>query len=441
MAHASERGYVPPDLVGAFLKGNGRRPSKVAVHRKTLDDLLGDTIPKEFWEARTVDRVALPLDAAGGLDADLVAARVSRDAPLSTIVMSEAVACRVHDLGLALAGRGADEAAADDFSKVDWGRLVGCVVPYVTQSPPRVGDSWAFNPVLDGDHPFAFRPVVMSTLGRPDVKGHQGYVMAQGVTVSARAFNYPQSMPDKRVSLGINPVFEETFAYVLITHAYANIPYASLNKATRKRGRTQPDDDPHAEAREARFGWEAYREANAARLAEPNYRIGSFGLLITKLTHKHVMRAMLPWGCAEVGRRLSEMRRADGQSLASYLVELPMTMAKPTQRVQRDVGGLDLRCMLLVERLLEGTPLAGLLTVDGRADLVVAAGHHLGSASAMHGVMKAWADRNFAPPGPAAPVPDPLSTADPADPAPSTATATDPVLVGTPEVKDEVAFV
>lgn len=406
--HPSDQGYRHVELPGQYVPGIGRQPSKVSVTYRTLKELLeADVVSAEFVAAHRLDTLEVPTTIAAGdtpvLDLARVAAELCRaparrdDGPhLSTMVLTRSFACKVYDLGLVLAGKhaivlpGDDPAAAPapaggvplsqgDYAKVDWSNLVGEVVPYFTQAPRVLRDDPpAFQPIQpDAPHAFAFKPVVLSTAS--ESRGDHGEVMAQGVVVSPRAFNFPHPQRG-RVSLGVNPVFEETVCWVLITHAYAadhgeaatagaaarpstarGLPYASMNKPNKPRGnkRQREAPDPWEEVREQTFKWRAYEAFHADRLDQPGFKINSFGLLTTKMTHQHAARAIVTMSIPDVAKQLAFFRSPDGPGMDRYLVELPMTQVDTGH--DKDVGGLDLRKMLMVERLVLGTPLEPLL--------------------------------------------------------------------------------
>lgn len=432
--HPSARGFVAKDLPGQYITGSGRLPSKVAVQYATLDGLLGESVAREIWSARTLDRATLPWQpGTAALDTRRIAAELARapGPPLSTMVLTRAVAAKVYDLGLVVSGAPVPLCGGDPDA-MDWSHLVGRVVPYFTQCPAKVtAESAAFRPLGDpgdpdgpdgpgdgadgpgdgaddGPHAFAFKPVVLSTAGGTD-RGDHGEVLAQGIVVSPRVFNFPASVPGKRVSLGVAESFEETACFVLITHAYSRdhvarqlgggggsgpgrpgVPYACMNKPNKPRGKRKAPEDPWVDCRERIFKWQAYESFHGERLKEPGYQVGSFGLLTTKMTHKHAVRAMLPMPVAEVGALLAEMRDPAGPGLDHYLRELPMK--QPGGRTT-DVSGLDLRCMLMMECLLKNTPLECLLrgeapSFDGGAPAVP-------SSAAMHEAMKRHADAHF----------------------------------------------
>lgn len=464
--HPSDKAFVAQDLPGQYVAGNGRLPYKVAVHSTSVEDMLRrGLLTTRFVEERLLDRATLPTrtatlpgttppstttattheepelagPAAGAgaargavqLDTARVLAELGRGgkhAPrLSTVVMTRRVACNLYDLGLVLAGLageggGTARLSNGDFGAVRWSALVGRLVPYFTKVPNRMNEPAAFEPLGGAGgspHAFAFKPVLLTTAGEPEDRGDQGEVMALGLVVSPRTFNYPTSQPGERLSLGAHPEFEETACYILVVHAYSTthpfdvaagqgapavegqgVPFAAMNKPNKPRGskrKREAHSDPWDARREPVFMWRAYEEHHADRIAlkEKGYAVGSFGLLITKMTNRFGTRAVVPWSIAEVGARLRDLRGpAGGGGLERYLVELPMTHVASGTR-GRDYGGLDLRCMLMAERLLLGTPLACLL--EGRAPASLPfADPPVTDARTMYLLMKRHADAHFA---------------------------------------------
>lgn len=428
MAHPSDKNYEHKESLCRYLPGIARQPSKVSPTYKTLKQLLDlHALTPEFLEAHRIDQVDIPTavtrDGTPVLDLGRVQEQLVRHpSPLSTVLLTRSYACKVYDLGLVLAGKhpvsldGAPifPAAAGvplsqgDWSKVDWRHLVGEIVPYFTQSPHAIStNAEAFQPIQsDRPHSLAFKPVVLSTAS--EGRGDHGEVLAQGVVISPRAFNFPQGQV-RRVSLNCNPVFEETVCWVLITHAYApnhgcgggeptgavpykGLPYVSMNKPNKPRGnkRQREAPDPWEETREATFKWRAYQAYHRDRLDQPNYRIGPFGLLTTKMTHRHVTRAIVTMPIFKVAEQLASLRRPDGPGLDQYLVQLSMTQVDKG-KAHTDIGGLDLRKMLMVERLVVGTPLEPLLR--GEAPSFAFPPPAVGTPSSRFFILKCMSDR------------------------------------------------
>lgn len=353
-------------LDSCYLPGSGRRPCQVRVDRTGTKELLeSGELSAELFEARTPDTLVFPAVARDGgrlfLDTARLKAELTRDgaaAPkYSTAVMSRAALAVLHDRVLEAYGEGG-ERTGGDFAKLDFGRMVGRVMPIFGPTPRKVKDtSTIFAPITPGEpHDFAFRPVIIATPG-DGRKGDQGEVVGQGVVLTPRGFNFKLGDP-RRVSVGLNPAFEDTLAWVLVTHAFSPpVTYARMNKESMKKRRRDPEDEY-----ERRFMWEAYRDHNRAALQQPGFKISNFGLTDTKQTNKLLLRAIVPWGIPEVGAELRRLREACGDpTLRDYLVTLPMKQPESAEAEARDKGGMDLRRMLMEELLLMGTPLEPLL--------------------------------------------------------------------------------
>lgn len=354
-------GFAPdPRAQGSYTQA-GRRPSQTRVtYRSTADSIEAGDIRKEFFEAHTLDKVVFPTTKVGDvLDVDRIVAELNPDTTtVSTIVQSRLLLAASVDLAIDAAGLDPFLKCQGDYAAMDMAALVGHLLPVWGPSPSRVSDSadaFAHVGKVKEPHQFAFRPCIVSTVGDGQ-RGDQGEVVAQGVTVTGRLFNFARGDP-RRVRLGANEVFEDTCAWVLVTHAYSPpLPYARLNKESLKRKR-RPADDPF----EAVFRWEDYMTANSERIKDPGYAISTFGLLDTKQTGKDVLRAIVLWPVGECATCVEDLRRV---GLDRYLVETPMRTETDdgVATGRRSRGGMDLRRMLLMELVLRGTPLEGLWT-------------------------------------------------------------------------------
>lgn len=340
MLAAWDKDYEPdPSISGVYMPGCGRRPYQNAVRREaSVPDALVDKYRIDHTTFVEIRESHLP------------------QAKYGTIVMSREELARAHDVSLAVHGLGGFSGGV--YANADFSRLVGKYVPVVGPVPSKIGENTtAFDP---GTSDFPCRPVVISTNGQRGVSGDQGEVVLQGITVTPRCFNLPESHED-RFTLGMNPRFEDTMAWVLVTHAYSPpVEYARMNRCSKKR--TRDADDPY----ESLFMWDAYARHNREHLSEPGYRMSTFGLSDTKQTGKMIVRAMLPWSIAEIGDELRRLRdSSDDATLREHLVESCMTNPiKCTATSKRDRCGLDLRRMLMVELLLKNTPLEPLLNGD-----------------------------------------------------------------------------
>ena len=351
MSRPWQEGFQPdPRAQGAYSQA-GRRPSQTKVHYvSTATRLQHGTLKRDVFDAALLDGDHLPLRADGGLDTDRVIAGL--DDKLCTIVQSRRLLCASYDAAIDAQGLDPLLKTRGAFHALDFGALVGSLLPVWSPAPAHVTADGPFAPLHSARrHPFAFRPAVLATVSDDNKKGDQGEIVAQCVTVTPRLFNFPIG-DDRRLVMGCcNDVFGDTCAWVLITHAYdPPLPYAQLNKESKNKPR-RPDDHPY----ERVFRWEAYM----LRHPEAN-DISSFGLLDTKQTGKDVVRAMVSWSVTECAAILSELRRA---GLDTYLVQMPMRLTQDEVASRdRPKGGMDLRRMLLVELLLRGTPLEGMWT-------------------------------------------------------------------------------
>lgn len=260
-------------------------------------------------------------------------------------------------------------------------------------------------------HGFAMRPVQISTLGNG--KHDAGKFLLLGVVVSNKCYNFSDEDDARRVTTGCNPVFEGAACWVLVLHAYdEGLTYAAVNPPKTRRdenGRclVVAGDGRQPQRRNTYdhvFHWTAYIERNA------DCRRGglsSFGLSDIKHTGNDMLRKMVPWTIPAVGAQLAALRM-DGR-LGACLLDLPRrttpTDALRFDKINRALGALDLRRMLLLELLLVGTPLEALLMPEDhperetrlRAALkpVVATAAVVGGGQGLYLRMKAFCDLAF----------------------------------------------
>lgn len=354
MVPAWDKDHVPDaSITGVHMPGSGRRPSQTAVPRLVTASL--DMITKYCIDKAVIPVLDTPVDGMYVIDTTHIATTLTQSSPkYGTAVMSRDELARAYELTMHLYNL---DIETPDYMSIDFRYMVGKVMPIVGPMPGKIcQQSKAFDPAHSD---FAMRPIVISTNGQPGVIGDQGEVVLQAITLTTRCFNFPEG-DSNRVTLGMNPRFEDTIAWVLVTHAYMPcIPYGRLNKQNSKKRPREPDD-PY----EAVFMWDAYAQQHASRLREPGYRITRFGLADTKQTAKMLVRAMLPWSVREIGEHLHRLRRETGDhTLRDVLINEPMTNpVKTVNPMQRERGGLDLRRMLMVELLVKDTPLDPLLT-------------------------------------------------------------------------------
>lgn len=410
-ADPSSPAYRPPDDAeerrAEYHTGNGRRPSLKIPTYKTLADLGVQVAGK------TIELASLPLDPGTlALDTRRIEAellRTGKHAPsLSTIAVSEATACVMYDIAI-------NEAGLTDFvsggcirtAAANMPLLVGHLMPVFGQAraeatsahkkPKSQRDMAAIEPLGEGGalprkpHSFAMQPVQLSTVGTAD----QGQFLCGGVIVSNKCFNYPEG-DDKRVSTGRNPAFEETVCWMLVTHAYF-LSYAQLgppSTKSRRDGTVAILDSDSRNTHEHLFGWRLFMEQN---LDSRRGNVSSFGFTDIKQTGRDTTRRILPWSILDVSGRLATMRAEVGAQLVEYLRDLPMRAAlnHESDLAHRAVGGMDLRRMLLLELLLRGTPLEGLLTEGQALALAPLAPLVPGGAQGLYDRMKAFCDAMY----------------------------------------------
>lgn len=408
MAHPSHKDHVPnPAATCGYIPGTGRRDGQNRVGRASVLDLIAKgQVTTNFVSSRTPDKVAFPTIRVDGheyLDVKRINQELNGRKPTyATITMSRTCIARLHDLCVAANELDDGIMCHDDFSRIKMTDLVGAMFPIIGQVSTKITqDSSAFMAIPDAPeegglppkHDFVFRPVILSTLG-DGVRYDQGEVVAQGVVVSPRAFNFPEGT-DHRLRIGLNPRFEDSMCWVLITHAYDPlVSYASMNKGSLKKQRRDPDC-PF----EKMFKWEAYRDANRERINTKGYKISNFGLADTKQTGKQFVKAMVPWSIAHVADDLRRLREeSQDPSLHSFLVSLPMTFPKEdasSSTAKRKKGGMDLRRMLMCEYLLQNTPLEALMDPGASVDLGFTV-KMPGTAADMWRRAKEHADAHFA---------------------------------------------
>jgi hypothetical protein len=207
------------------------------------------------------------------------------------------------------------------------------VLPLNTYPTARCANQGAPLAAGGGKHDFAGKLVAVTTVEDVPARGDQGGVLGLGVIVSQRVCNF---LPDdaRRVTLGaeFREEYQDNFYFVLVLEAY-DPPYnfADLNDK----------DGPH----EARFQWGVVTPGGP-RLN--SIKMVSFG----------VARSITQHSIRDIGAELKQMREEG--TLEGMLSGLDMKR-KMSGRRSKDITGMYLRGMLLVELLLEGTFAAPLL--------------------------------------------------------------------------------
>jgi hypothetical protein len=261
-------------------------------------------------------------------------------------------------------------------------------------------------------HPFALRPVQVSTTNGP--QHPQGLVLLAGVIVSNRCMNWPEGDP-RRVRTGADPAFEESACWVLVTHVFPHWPRVSrsmtykalgppsTSKRKRPRDADYPDDgrpvimvENGVNEYEDVFMWEAWM------MRQPGERkLSGFGFSDIKQTNKELVRAIVPWPLATVGAHLRSMR-AEDPTLHSFLLDMPLHASLQGRVLDnpeaRQPGGLDLRRFLLIELLLRGSPLEGLLDPEPSVRLPQIGPVVTGGGGGLYRRMKAYCDAAYGPP-------------------------------------------
>lgn len=334
------------------------------------------------------------------------------------------------DVGLAIKHGNDEEAMAMWRTHDDLGRavhtlhaqLVGHVIPVFGQireteagsksKRPRPKKNEGYmTPVGDGPHPFAFRPVVIATnadISDTRPQASQGLIALQGVVVSNKMYNYPCGN-ERRVCTRPNPAFDETVAWVLVTHVYNDGQGIFMTNLAPPRVLKERDgglavaDDEHRNHYESIFKWKAHIEHHLSTVCPNKSPVSSFGLADIKQTVKDMFRNIVASASIiDTQKTLRELREA-GQ-LDHALVHVLMKVADFNSRTSRPLSsGIDIRRCLLVELLLKDTPLQPLLTADqATADQATAVQVQLPAVASVHGGakelyrrMKAYADAAY----------------------------------------------
>lgn len=355
--HSSHPDYVPdPTKTYEYQNGQGRRDSRVAVKAKksVVTSALLDGSPA----AAAVDRASIPLTQTGMLDVCRVSAALLRDdRRMVSVSATRPNMCKFYDLAANEAGV---QTCDGDYDALDMSLLVGKLFPVFSQvrrtikssnvmlAPIPAGDDDA------GDHPFALRPALLCTLG--DKRDDQGEILAQGVIVSNKCLNHPLDS-ESRLDVRTSPAFEDSVAYLWITHDYSKLSIRSLGPPRFKTQKTDDEEDiivvvPSSDRNlyESRFKWQACVE-------KQGIITGKRGFTELKDTGMDFVRSVLSpsWTIRAAMEQLAIMRTADPQGEHPYLLDLVMTIDDTAE-----ISGLVLRKFLLVEMLLLGTPLAPL---------------------------------------------------------------------------------
>jgi len=334
-------------------------------------ECLGQNDRKRFADSMKVDSISIPtvrlydeqvLDTSRISDELLRVGTQARG--LSTIVLSRASLAVNISFAMSEAH---GVSLADDLSVFEKiahiVKLIGHVMPVFGQirKPPStgLGDKSKIyqnhRQITDEYHSFAFEPVLISTSG--DAPGDSGEIVAQGIIVSNKGVNFPVG-DDRRVTLGRKAEFEESLAWVLITHVYVVASYAAIGPpATKKKGDSyEIVKTDHRNLYEDIFKWEAFMQHKTHLRG---CGVSLFGFTDTKQTGKDMARRLVPWSIAHAADTLAWFREND--RLDAFLMEADMTSVKRASGREDMPSGMDMRRFLLLEFLLIGTPLEPML--------------------------------------------------------------------------------
>jgi hypothetical protein len=334
-------------------------------------ECLGQNDRKRFADSMKVDSISIPtvrlyddqvLDTSRISDELLRVGTQARG--LSTIVLSRASLAANISFAMSEAH---GVPLADDltvFEKIAHiMNLIGHVMPVFGQirKPPStgLGDKSKIyqnhRQITDEYHSFAFEPVLISTSG--DAPGDSGEIVAQGIIISNKGVNFPVG-DDRRATLGRKAEFEESLAWVLITHVYVVASYAAIGPpATKKKGDSyEIVKTDHRNLYEDIFKWEAFMQHKTHLRG---CGVSLFGFTDTKQTGKDMARRLVPWSIAHAADTLAWFREND--RLDAFLMEADMTSVKRASGREDMPSGMDMRRFLLLEFLLIGTPLEPML--------------------------------------------------------------------------------
>jgi hypothetical protein len=334
-------------------------------------ECLGQNDRKRFADSMKVDSISIPtvrlyddqvLDTSRISDELLRVGTQARG--LSTIVLSRASLAANISFAMSEAH---GVPLADDltvFEKIAHiVNLIGHVMPVFGQirKPPSagLGDKSKIyqnhRQITDEYHSFAFEPVLISTSG--DAPGDSGEIVAQGIIISNKGVNFPVG-DDRRATLGRKAEFEESLAWVLITHVYVVASYAAIGPpATKKKGDSyEIVKTDHRNLYEDIFKWEAFMQHKTHLRG---CGVSLFGFTDTKQTGKDMARRLVPWSIAHAADTLAWFREND--RLDAFLMEADMTSVKRASGREDMPSGMDMRRFLLLEFLLIGTPLEPML--------------------------------------------------------------------------------
>ena len=360
---------------GEHLRSDRRNANKKPPKRMCLDEKDRRRFTRDMY----IDKISIPIvkttDGESVLNLSLISKELMRRDTeargLSTIAVSRSSLASMISFGYYNAFDKKIDDVLDVINKIDMIRhLVGHVIPVFGQmrKPPAAGLSPKssiyrnHSPIIPGEfHPFAFEPVIISTIG--DSIGDSGEIVAQGIIVSNKGINFPVG-DERRLTTGRRYEFEESMCWILITYVYSPyITYASIGPHKTKRVSKDPDVyniEPTAQKNLYNFVFK-WDEFMTTHTQLRSCGVSRFGFTDTKQTGKDIARRLFPWSIEYSSDMLDWFRK--NEKLDEYLLNTDMTMAGKRANAREDTpSGIDVRRFLLAEILLIGTPLQSMLT-------------------------------------------------------------------------------
>jgi len=353
----------------AMVDGEVVKTDRRNVNQKApVRSCLSQSDRKRFSADMFVDNMTLPTITSIEGDEVLNMSMISRELlqdfrGLSTIVVSRATLAASVSFGYFEAFGTKIDDSADIFMRNSMiTHLVGHVIPIFGQT--RAAPATGFGPKsqmlanrskLEEGHKFGFEPVVIATSG--DGPGDSGEIICQGVIVSNKGLNFPVG-DARRVSLGRRIEFEETMCWVLITHTYMPISYASLGPypTTKSGDKYKYVETSGKNLYNDTFKWNEFMGQHKDLLG---CGVSRFGFTDTKQTGKDMSRRLFPWSIKYAMETLDWFRSRG--KLEEFLIDTPMSTGRRSKDRDDNPSGMDVRRFLLAELLLSGTPLENII--------------------------------------------------------------------------------
>lgn len=349
---------------GEVVKTDRRNVNQKAPSRSCLSQ----SDRRRFSPDMFVDKMTLPtivsIEGVEVLNTSMISRELLQDfRGLSTIVVSRATLAASVSFGYFEAfGTKIDDSANIFLRNSMIAHMVGHLIPIFGQT--RAAPATGFGPKsqmlanhskLEQGHKFGFEPVVIATSG--DGPGDSGEIVCQGVIVSNKGLNFPVE-DARRVSLGRRIEFEETMCWVLITHVYMPLSYASLGPHP-----TTKDGDKYKYVETVgkniyndTFKWNEFMDEHKDLLG---CGVSRFGFTDTKQTGKDMSRRLFPWSIKYAMESLQWFRSRG--KLEDFLINTPMSTGRRSKDRDDNPSGMDMRRFLLAELLLVGTPLENII--------------------------------------------------------------------------------